>query len=118
MKNFVKDLYNKRCQHVPITINDKVIPHSNTWKYLRMTLDAKLRWKVHVKKKTRRAWAKIQENILAHGKKIKVEIITNEIGKFATKHEERLLHHVNIEVIQLLDKSELMRRLKRQKLSS
>jgi len=29
---------NKRCQHIPITINDKVIPHSNTEKYLGMTL--------------------------------------------------------------------------------
>jgi len=40
-----------RCQHIPITINDKVIPHSNTAKYLGMTLDAKLRSKAHVKKK-------------------------------------------------------------------
>ena len=28
-----------------------VIPQSNTTKYLDMTLDAKLRWKTHVKKK-------------------------------------------------------------------
>jgi len=41
----------KRCQHIPITINDKVVPHSNTEKYLGMTMDAKLRWKTHVKKK-------------------------------------------------------------------
>ena len=32
-----------------ITINDEVIPHSNTAKYLGMTLDAKLRWKAYVR---------------------------------------------------------------------
>jgi len=32
-------------------MNGKTIPHSQTAKYLGMTLDAKLRWKVHVKKK-------------------------------------------------------------------
>jgi hypothetical protein len=42
---------NKRCQHIPITINDKVIAHLNTVKYLGMMLDTKLRWKAHVKKK-------------------------------------------------------------------
>ena len=39
-------------------------------------------------------------------------MVTNEIGKFAKKHEELLLHHVNIEAIQLLGNSELVRRLK------
>jgi len=42
-----------------------------------------------------------------------MEMVTYEIEKFAKKHEERLLHHVNIEAIQLLDKSELVRRFKR-----
>jgi ABC-type cobalamin transport system permease subunit len=32
-------------------MNGKAIPHSQTAKYLGMTLDAKLRWKVHVMKK-------------------------------------------------------------------
>jgi hypothetical protein len=35
---------------------------------------------------------------------LQMEIFTNEIGKFAKKHEERLLHHVNVEAIYLLDK--------------
>ena len=37
--------------NIPITINDTVMPHSNTAKYLSVTLDSKLRWKTHVKKK-------------------------------------------------------------------
>jgi hypothetical protein len=44
-----------------------------------------------------------------------MEMVTNEIGKFVKKHEERLLHHVNVEAIQLLDNSELVGRLKRKK---
>jgi hypothetical protein len=32
---------------------------------------------------------------------------------FAKKHKERLLNHFNVEAIQLLDNSELVRRLKR-----
>jgi hypothetical protein len=44
---------------------------------------------------------------------IRVEMVTDEIDKFAKKHEERLLHHVNVEAIQLLDSSELVRRLKK-----
>ena len=42
-------------------------------------------------------------------------MVKNEIGKFAKKHEESLLHHVNVEAIQLLDSSELVRRLKGKK---
>jgi len=40
---------------------------------------------------------------------LQMEMVTNEIGKFAKKHEESLLpHHVNVEAIQLLDNSELI----------
>jgi hypothetical protein len=55
---------------VPYTENYKwtVIPHSNSAKYLDITLDAKLRWKAHVKKQREDLGLKIQENILAHGK--------------------------------------------------
>jgi len=45
--------------------------------------------------------------------KVQMEMVTNETEKFAKKHEERLLHHVDVEAIQLLDNSELVRRLKR-----
>jgi hypothetical protein len=44
-----------------------------------------------------------------------MEMVRNEIGKFAKKHEERFLHHVNVEAIQLLENRELVRRLKRKK---
>ena len=36
---------------MPIFISDLQVPYSNTAKYLGMNLDAKLRWKEHVKKK-------------------------------------------------------------------
>jgi hypothetical protein len=44
-----------------------------------------------------------------------MELVTNEIGKFVKKHEERLLHHVSVEAIRLLDSSEPVRRLNRKK---
>jgi hypothetical protein len=46
---------------------------------------------------------------------LQTELVRNEIGKFARKHEERLLNHVNVEAIQLLDNSKLVRRLKENK---
>ena len=46
---------------------------------------------------------------------LQMEMVTNETGRFSKKHEERILHHVNVEAIQLLDNSELVRRLKRNK---
>jgi hypothetical protein len=49
--------------------------------------------------------------------RLQMEMVTNEIRKFAKKHEERLRHHVNVEAIQLLDNSELVRRLKKNLLS-
>jgi hypothetical protein len=42
---------NRRYEHIPVTINNQKVPYANTAKYLGMTLDAKLRWKAHVKKK-------------------------------------------------------------------
>ena len=44
---------------------------------------------------------------------LQIEIVTNE--NFAKKHEERLLHQLNVEETQLLDKSEIVRRLKKKK---
>ena len=61
---------NKRCHYLPIHMNGKTIPHSQTAKYLGMTLDAKLRRKVHVKEKTGRTRPKIHTTVLAYGQKI------------------------------------------------
>jgi hypothetical protein len=46
-----------------------------------------------------------------------MEMVTNEFGKFAKKHDERFLHHVNVEAIQLFENNELVRRLKKPLLS-
>ena len=46
---------------------------------------------------------------------LQMEMVTNEIGKFVTKREERLLHHVSGEAIRLIDNSELVRRLEKEK---
>jgi len=48
---------------------------------------------------------------------LQMEMVKNEIGKFAKKHEDRLLQHVNVEAIQLIDDSELAQRLKKNLLS-
>jgi len=44
-----------------------------------------------------------------------MEMVTAVIRRFARKHEARLQQHVNVEAIQLLDNSTLVRRLKRTK---
>jgi hypothetical protein len=42
-------------------------------------------------------------------------MLTAEVRRFARKHEERLLHHDNVEVIQLYENSELIHKLRRTK---
>jgi hypothetical protein len=47
------DFTNNNIRQKPIFINGTKVQYANTAKYLGMTLDAKLRWKEHIKKKTR-----------------------------------------------------------------
>jgi hypothetical protein len=44
-----------------------------------------------------------------------MEMFKAEIQRFARNYEERLHHRVDVEAVQLLDNSELLRRLKRTK---
>lgn len=46
---------------------------------------------------------------------LRMETVSEEITRYAAKHEERLHRHVNIEMLQLLDNSETVRRLDRTK---
>jgi len=39
------------------------------------------------------------------------EMVSNETGNFAKKHEGRVFHHVNFEAIYLLENSALVRRI-------
>lgn len=173
------DFTNKKPNYHPVYINNHVIPHENTAKYLGMTLDTKLRWKAHVKKKRdelelryksmywligKHSSLSVQNKILLYKqvlmpvwtygiqlwgctkqsnikiiqrfqnkvlrgivnapwyirnddlhRDLKVDLVTNIIKKNAEAHERRLHHHVNVEAIQLLDNTDIVRRLKRTK---
>jgi hypothetical protein len=45
------DFTNRKIKQQPIFINGTKVPYANTAKYLGMNLDAKLRWKEHIKRK-------------------------------------------------------------------
>lgn len=173
------DFTNKHCNYHPIYINGMQVPYANTAKYLGITLDAKLRWKSHVKKKRqeldiryksmywlfgRKSCLSVQNKIILYKhilmpiwtygiqlwgctkqsnvkiiqqfqnkvlrdavnapwyirnddlhRDLKIELVTTIIKKFAEAHEHRLHRHVNIEAIQLLDNTNIVRRLKRTK---
>lgn len=42
---------NRNYVHIPLILNNIIIPNSNSSKYLGLTLDSKLRWQEHIKKK-------------------------------------------------------------------
>lgn len=171
------DFTNKSAQNIPIRINDTQIPIANTAKYLGIHLDARLRWKVHVKKKREelglrykkmywllgrnsklsmynklllykqilkpvwmygaQLWGcasksnilviqRFQNKVLRNivdapwyirnsdiHRDLNVDTVDQAISIAARSHEQRLLHHVNVEAIQLLDNADITRRLKR-----
>lgn len=52
LKSVHVNFTNKQLSNIPtVSLNNVIVPYENTAKYLGMTLDAKLRWKEHVKKK-------------------------------------------------------------------
>lgn len=65
---------NKNITNLPIFISNNQIPYSNNAKYLGMTLDAKLKWKEHVKKKTEELNIKYRNLKWLIGKKSKLSI--------------------------------------------
>jgi len=170
---------NRRFEHIPVNINNQRVPYANTAKYLGMTLDTKLRWKAHVKKKReelglrykkmhwllgRNSSLSLHNKLLLYNQILKpvwtygiqlwgctkpsnvdiiqrfqnkvlrnivdapwfvrnsdlhrdlgVDVVGREIQRFAQKHEERLHQHENVEAIQLLDNTDIVRRLQRKK---
>jgi cephalosporin-C deacetylase-like acetyl esterase len=46
---------------------------------------------------------------------LQVDVVSSEIQMFALKHEGRLHHHENVETIQLLDNTCIVRRIRRKK---
>lgn len=173
------DFTNKKNAYHPVYINNNVIPYENVAKYLGMTLDTKLRWKAHVKKKRdelelryrkmywllgRHSALSVHNKILLYKqvlmpiwtygiqlwgctkqsniqmiqrfqnkvlrgivnapwyirnddlhRDLEMESVSYIIQKYAEAHEHRLHHHVNVEAIQLLDNTDVKRRLKRTK---
>jgi hypothetical protein len=55
----------------------------------------------------------IRNNDLHRG--LQVDVVSNEIQRFAQKQEGRLHHNENVEAIQLLDNTCTVRRLQRKK---
>jgi predicted GIY-YIG superfamily endonuclease len=61
---------NRLFERIPVTINKQKVPFVNTAKYLGMTLDAKLRWKAHVKKKREELGLRFKKKVLADRKEL------------------------------------------------
>ena len=53
-----------------VYLNSKIIPYSDSVKYLGLHLDAKINWKNHIEKKKNELNIKYKKNILAVGKKL------------------------------------------------
>lgn len=64
----------KKVNNLPIYINSVQIPYANEAKYLGMTLDAKLKWKPHVKKKRDELEIRLREMYWLLGRYSKLNI--------------------------------------------
>lgn len=167
----------KKIANLPLVINNKIVPYSNTAKYLGINLDAKLKWKEHIKKKKdelnikyrqlywllgRNSELSVYNKILIYKQILKpvwtygiqiwgctkmtntkiiqtfqnkvlrgivnapwyirnndlhrdlgIEFVTDEIKKYAVKHDTRLQTHVNAEMHNVLNIDNNIRRLSR-----
>ena len=65
---------NKKEKNLPVVLNNVPIPYANSAKYLGMNLDAKLRWKVHVKKKNEELRIKYRKMQWLMGKNSQLKI--------------------------------------------
>ncbi|CAB0007164.1 unnamed protein product [Nesidiocoris tenuis] len=74
MKSVHVDFTNKRIDYLPLRLNAQVIPHANEAKYLGITMDARLRWKHHIKKKKVELTAKFRKMYWLIGRKSKLSI--------------------------------------------
>jgi hypothetical protein len=138
------DFTNNKIKQQPISINGTKVPYANTAKYLRMNLDAKLRWKEHIKKEHDELNIKFREMywllgcnselsvqtkltlykqiirpVWSYGiqlhRGLGIEAVTDIIAKFAKSHEKRLQDHINIEASGFLNVNNITRRLQRKK---
>jgi hypothetical protein len=73
-KSVHTDFTNKKITQQPIFINGTQVPYANTAKYLGMTLDAKLRWKEHIKKKRDQLNIKFRKMYWLLGRKSELSI--------------------------------------------
>lgn len=63
---------NRKYTHIPLLLGNETVPHSNTAKYLGLTLDAKLRWKPHIKKKVEQLNLKFRQMLWLLGSRSKL----------------------------------------------
>ncbi|KMQ87434.1 rna-directed dna polymerase from mobile element jockey-like protein [Lasius niger] len=104
---------------LPITINQQIVLYFNTAKYLGMTLDAKLRWKEHIKIKRKQTVLRgiVNAPWYCRDKDCDLQMISviEEIKVVAKKHEQRLVDHKKHLASRLLQSAGKLRRLKRTK---